>query len=142
MGIHTTGDLYGYDFNPLGPVVTGRGVIGKRWGQISRIFSVGDFDGDGVADLLAINRTNATLYIYQGLGNGKIGEARRIGAGWGGFIPFTADIDRDGLIDLCSLRPDGQLFWYRNKSTSFEGAQLLGSLGPVRASDVQAIGAS
>jgi hypothetical protein len=83
--VKTTGELYLYRGNGAGGFA-GAGVkIGAGWGGFAKVFSPGDFTGDGKADVLAI-KTTGELYLYRGNGAGGFaGAGVKIGAGWGGF---------------------------------------------------------
>jgi len=85
VAARTNGDLYLYRGNGLGGFA-GAGVkIGAGWGVFSKVFSPGDFSGDGRADVVAA-RTNGDLYLYRGNGlGGFAGAGTKIGAGWGTF---------------------------------------------------------
>ena len=68
--------------------------IGQGWG-FGRVYSVGDFDGDGVVDDVII--TNAgKLIFYSGSASGWPSRRGQIGQGWSGFDSLTGGIDWDG----------------------------------------------
>ncbi|GIH07953.1 hypothetical protein Rhe02_60200 [Rhizocola hellebori] len=77
------------------------------------IFSPGDFDGDGKADVLYRQYSDNKLYLLQGNGTGgwKTGTAIQLQTGWGGRTPIHSrgDFDGDGLPDVL----------YRNSGTGY-----------------------
>ena len=81
----STGDLYLYRGNGLGGFTGGGTRIGSGWNVFAKVFSPGDFTGDGKADLLAETSTG-DLYLYHGNGlGGFTGGSTRIGSGWNVF---------------------------------------------------------
>jgi hypothetical protein len=56
--------------------------LGGGWGVMSDLAGVGDFNGDGKADLLAINRSTGKLMLYPGTGKGGFGRSIQVGSGW------------------------------------------------------------
>ena len=85
-GIKANGDLFLYRGNGVGGF-TGPGVkIGSGWGVFVKVFSPGDYTGDGKADLVAI-KANGDLFLYRGNGvGGFTGPGVKIGSGWGVFV--------------------------------------------------------
>jgi hypothetical protein len=55
--------------------------IGTGWGQYTKLISPGDMDGDGRADLLAVNSAG-TAYRYSGTGTGQFKARATVGTGW------------------------------------------------------------
>lgn len=98
--------------------------IGQGWGAMTAVFSPGDWDGDGVADLLARDAAGRLL-LYAGDGRGAVKAGRAVGVGWGAFTtlvgpgpvagsPFAApagagDFNADGFRDVVALS-GGQLY--------------------------------
>lgn len=81
----TTSDLYLYRGNGTGGLMSGV-VIGQRWQNFDVLFSTGDFDGDGKADVLGRNSTNNDLYLYKGNGAGGLaGSGTIISNNWQNF---------------------------------------------------------
>ena len=110
---------------------------------------VGDFDGDGLADLSVTALSNETFPVFRGAGGGNfrdatvasgLAKASRSYAGWGNVF---ADFDNDGWLDLFTanshvndLVEDFEPFAYRQPNTVFRN--LGGSFGD--AVEVGAVG--
>ncbi|MCC3282568.1 MULTISPECIES: FG-GAP-like repeat-containing protein [Arthrobacter] len=78
-----------------------------------RAFTPGDFNGDGVADMIS-RRTDGTLWLTPGKSNGTFGAAVRIGSGWQIFnlLIGPGDYDGDGRNDILARGTDGSLWLY------------------------------
>ena len=89
--------------------------IGLRgWNGMREITAVGDFDGDGFADLLAVESSTGNLYFYPGHGT-SLGARRLIGTGWNAMDELVGigDFTRDGHADLIARdRANGDLWLY------------------------------
>ncbi|MFI1203094.1 FG-GAP repeat domain-containing protein [Streptomyces sp. NPDC020883] len=59
-----------------------RKKIGAGWNTYNYLFSTGDVNRDGYADLLA-RATNGDLYLYKGTGNARAPYAKPVKIGWG-----------------------------------------------------------
>ncbi|MFF0484147.1 FG-GAP repeat domain-containing protein [Streptomyces sp. NPDC004435] len=89
--------------------------VGGGWQIYNKVFSPGDFDGDGRADVLA--RTHAgELYAYLGTGrmSGPLSTRKRVGGGWGVYdqLVGVGDADGDGRGDLYARDTAGRLWFY------------------------------
>jgi FG-GAP-like repeat/FG-GAP repeat len=85
---------------------------------------MGDFNGDGLNDLLVGQSELGRLRIYRNVGtrgeprfddfewfrvNGQIAEL----PGGGMFRPQLVDLDGDGKLDIVTASESGMIFWYR-----------------------------
>ncbi|MEU3989599.1 FG-GAP-like repeat-containing protein [Streptomyces platensis] len=99
---------------PQAKVTTG----GNTWGTV-RLLPGGDFNGDGIADLMAV-WDNGTLHYYPGSGTGQVGTQTPVPIGgntWGTIRQLTAgDYTGDGIADLMAIWTDGTLHLYKGDS--------------------------
>ncbi|MEU6248134.1 VCBS repeat-containing protein [Glycomyces sp. NPDC047010] len=73
--------LYRYDSTGTGTLQSGV-KVGCGWAGLDALASVGDFDGDGHADLVARRKSDGKLFLYKGNGAGGFTSAVAIGTGW------------------------------------------------------------
>ena len=108
-----TGALWLYLGNGAG--FPSRVKIGLRgWNGMREITPVGDFDGDGFPDLIAVESSSGNLYFYPGRGF-SLGVRRLIGTGWNAMDELVGigDFTRDGNPDLIARdRANGDLWLY------------------------------
>ncbi|MGW1722777.1 FG-GAP repeat domain-containing protein [Streptomyces sp. NPDC002306] len=119
----STGTVYLYRSDSAGKL-SSRVKLYDDWKGYKKIVGVGDFNGDGVGDLLAQDKANA-LYRYDGTGKGTFSARVRIVASWGGSynaVVGVGDISGDGRADIVARDTAGAL--YRNDGTG------KGSFGP------------
>ena len=113
------GELYLYRGNGSGGFLGGGTHIGTGWNVFDRLFSVGDFSGDGHPDLIG-RMPGGNLYLYRGNGSGGfLGGGTQIGVGWNIFDKVLAagDFTGDGHPDLLGRTPAGALYLYRGNGT-------------------------
>lgn len=119
------GKLYRYSLTTNGFI--GASQIGKNWGGIKFTTSVGSFNGDKSADIIAVG-DNGNLYVYY-TADGQIIQAAQIGRGWTSFTALFApgDLTGDGAPDLVGRNSAGTLYSYANQRGSFGAARQAGT---------------
>jgi FG-GAP-like repeat len=85
----------------------------------------GDWTGQGTVDLMG-TRTDGTLWVYEGNGNGTVKAGVKVGGGW---APFTwqgspGDVGIDRHTDLYARRSDGSMWFYPGKGNGALGAGI------------------
>lgn len=96
------------------PIRLGRG----GWNGMREITPVGDLDGNGYPDILAIQRATGYLYLYPGHGT-WLGSRRQVGPGWNAMSELVGlgDFNHDGRVDLAARRnATGALWLYPGKA--------------------------
>ena len=63
-------------------------------------FAIGDFNGDGKADLAVVDQRSASVMIQLGVGNGYFVPLVNEGVGVGPVAVATGDFNGDGKLDL------------------------------------------
>ncbi|WP_406133422.1 FG-GAP-like repeat-containing protein [Streptomyces zaomyceticus] len=88
-----------------------------------------DYSGDGLADVLAVNR-EGEQFIYEGTGASVLESRRKIGWGWKGYR-FTAvgDLNADGRPDVIGQDPAGALWRLDGDPYGFANKVKIGTNG-------------
>ncbi|MEV7070506.1 FG-GAP-like repeat-containing protein [Streptomyces sp. NPDC093990] len=90
--------------------------VGRSW-QTQDVTRTGDFNTDGLTDVLTRQASDGTLWVYPGTGKTgmeTLGTRYQVGTGWKSmdFIT-TGDLDNDGRPDVLSRQAsDGTLWVY------------------------------
>jgi predicted NUDIX family NTP pyrophosphohydrolase len=79
--------------------------------------AVGDFNGDGVADLAVANESSNSVSVLLGNGDGSFQPPRTFGAGNGPTSVAVGDFNGDGVADV-AVANGGSYPYYRDGSIS------------------------
>jgi hypothetical protein len=109
----TSGNLYLRSGDGDGTFGAAR-KIGAGWQMHNLVFPVGDFDGDGLTDLLARRASDGALWLYRGNGKGGFAGYSVVGRGWQIFsdVLGPGDFDGDGNMDVLARTTAGVLYLY------------------------------
>ena len=69
--------------------------------------AVGDLNGDKKLDLAITSDSSAVVGVFLGKGDGTFGQMSSVPGGEVGSFIVTADLDRDGHLDLATSNHDG-----------------------------------
>jgi hypothetical protein len=119
---HTdTGTLYLQPGDGVGGYDTAERItVGTGWNAMSTVVSGSDFNGDGLVDIIAREKSTGYLWLYPGKGTGTVGSRLKIGSGWNALKEITAvgDLDHDGHAGLIAVRAsDNCMYFYGGKGT-------------------------
>ncbi len=131
IGLQTsTNNLLMYTTNGTS-TVTGPSTVGTNFFNYDEIVRPGDFDGDGIPDLLARNKTDHDLYLFSGTGTGTVHSGVDISNNWSAMdqLSTPGDFDGDGHNDLIARNTTtGALMLYRgNGAGGFAGTSTIGT---------------
>lgn len=109
----SSGVLYVYPGNGLG-TLNARVTVGSGWNSMGLITTVGDWNGDGKADVIARLNSTGDLYLYRGKGVGTFQPRIKIGSAWGNInrLSGQGDFTGDGNVDLVARTTGGTLYVY------------------------------
>ena len=67
-------------------------------------------------------KSDGRLFFYAGRGDGTFKPAHQVGHGWKGLnLVAGADLNGDGIADICARTPDGFLNFYPGKGSGAFG---------------------
>ncbi|HEX5968925.1 MAG TPA: VCBS repeat-containing protein [Intrasporangium sp.] len=83
----------------------------------------GDWTGEGKVDLVG-TRTDGTMLVYPGLGNGKVSTGQVTGYGWNEYDwkGSPGDVTGDRRTDLIARKPDGTMWLFAGAGAGGLGA--------------------
>jgi hypothetical protein len=119
-------DVFGCSFDGIYPLINDGGTLtpGAFFGQASNDILVGDFDGDGNADLAGT--AGSTMHVYFGDGSGGFEEGPEISVNSSPIAGKSVDIDEDGYDDLIVVNTSGTTsVVLSNGDRSFQSQQLF-----------------
>ncbi|MFE4858037.1 FG-GAP-like repeat-containing protein [Streptomyces sp. NPDC056670] len=117
MTVWFDGSMHLYKGDGKGDFAAGTSITvgGNTWATV-RLLPGGDFDGDGIADVMAV-WNDGTMHFYRGKGDGQIAPQRPVAMGnntWKTVLHMTAgDHDGDGVADIMAIWNDGSLHLYK-----------------------------
>lgn len=118
--------------------------IGSGFRTIRDLTSVGDFDGDGNADLIGITKSDGRMLLWRGNGRGGWLPRKQIGSGFKNLkIASGGDFDGDGRPDIVSWNDStGQVLLHRSngKGGWLTRAVLAEKGSPYKNSLIQSVG--
>jgi SpoIID/LytB domain protein len=123
------GSLWLYPGTAAGPLGWVSHPIGLGWNIFDLVFPVGDFNGDGLSDLMA-RAPDGRLMMYNGDGSGGfLNTTRQIGTDWNIFTSVFSpgDFNGDGNSDVIGRTSSGLLYLYPgNGSGGWLQPRLIG----------------
>ncbi|MFF3216114.1 FG-GAP repeat domain-containing protein [Streptomyces sp. NPDC002886] len=120
-----TGKLWVYPGQTNGHFGT-RIDAGSNWDSMSTVGGAGDLNGDGKGDVVAVEEASGKLFVYPGLGNGRLGSRVEAGSGWGvmSSVSGAGDYTGDGKADIVARENDGHLWIYPGLGNGQFGARV------------------
>ena len=127
LGVKSTGEAHWYDGDrtPSGGLrdndYTDDWSWGTNPGQVSAIIPWGDYNGDGMGDLI-VRGSNGVTKAYLGIGQSYFNpdggiKSVSLGSGWNMYSQMftTGDVNGDGIFDMLARDSAGGLYMYAGK---------------------------
>nr|WP_281451646.1 FG-GAP-like repeat-containing protein [Paenarthrobacter nitroguajacolicus] len=113
MATDDSGTLYRFQGTGDGGFYTYRHAVGWGWNSIDKVVGPGDFDGDGLNDLLG-SEANGDLYVFPSHPWGGWSPRVKVGQGWDAMdlLIGPGDFNGDGAVDVLAKDRAGKLYLY------------------------------
>ncbi|MGP3935563.1 FG-GAP-like repeat-containing protein [Nonomuraea sp. KM88] len=120
LAVKADGTLHYYGNNikssPTAPFGNGY-QVGSGWAEVKHV-AVGDVNGDGFADVLAVKSDGSLQYFgnnFRVSPRAPFGSGYQVGSGWAGMKHVSsADVNGDGFADILAVKSDGSLQYFGN----------------------------
>jgi hypothetical protein len=128
LGVDSSGRLWLWPGTGTGGFGTRRLIGSSGWNSMNLLVGAGDWNRDGIPDLLARSAGTGTLYLYPRTATGW-GSRVTIGTGWNAMrIAGTGDMDGDALPDLVAVQAGtGRLWLYPRSETGWRPRVGIGT---------------
>ncbi|MGO4591094.1 FG-GAP repeat domain-containing protein [Paenarthrobacter sp. 2TAF44] len=126
-GRDANGTLWQFASYSGGGLTYGGYPIGTGWNMFNTVFPAGDFNGDGVEDLMG-RTPSGLLYSYQVDGS-TIDQRQVIGVGWQVMarVGAAGDFNADGHQDVYGIDYSGRMhMYYGNGAGGWSGSSVVG----------------
>lgn len=126
-GRDANGTLWHFASYSGGGLTYGGYPVGTGWNMFNTIFPAGDFNGDGVEDLMG-RTPSGLLYSYR-LNGDKIDQRQVIGVGWQVMarVGAAGDFNSDGHQDVYGIDYSGRMhMYYGNGAGGWKGSAVVG----------------
>ncbi|MCG5219484.1 FG-GAP repeat domain-containing protein [Streptosporangium sp. KLBMP 9127] len=90
----------------------------------------GDFNGDGIGDLMAVKKDTGALHIANGKGANDFTMPIQVGPGWGQYAPTLmslGDVNKDGRTDIAATASGTLYLWNGKGKNTFGSRQTIGT---------------
>ncbi|MGR0161824.1 FG-GAP-like repeat-containing protein [Paenarthrobacter nitroguajacolicus] len=113
MATDSSGTLFRFQGTGDGGFYTFRHAVGWGWNSIESVVGPGDFNGDGLNDLLG-SEANGDLYLFPSHPWGGWSPRVKVGHGWDvmDLLIGPGDFDGDGNVDVLAKDKAGRLYLY------------------------------
>jgi len=102
LALDQAGKLSIYETTAKGTLRTPAGLVAVGLTGHT-IYAPGDWDGDGMADLVTVS-AGGRMYLHKGQGGGAVSAKRQIGHGWSKYTIIPAgDLTGNGVNDMLAI---------------------------------------
>jgi hypothetical protein len=127
-------------------VADGQAGTIARWGDFSEMNlmeTAGDFNGDGLSDIITRASASGALYLYPGDGDLHLRSREQIGSSWNSMSAIVSghDFDVDGKVDVVARdKSTGDLWLYPGDGNGALGKRVKIGTGWNTLREITAVG--